>query len=155
MRYPARRRAAPEPAGGPSPAARWTALRKEFRPAAARSGRLAQARKMRRLAKPPMLPPSRRKVANYGCRSHRSFGRFRRWRDKAGGIVQGRRGATRIGQDRVAKRNEIGPGANKIADRAEIVRVTNARNVEDFRPPGDALHDAGVRLSAAKPAEHH
>src|ERR1700730_6897405 len=119
MRYPARLRAALEPARGPSPAARWTALRKGFRPAAARSGRLAQARKMRRLAKPPMTPPGRHTGAKRGCRSDRSFGRFRRWRHKAGGVAQGRRGTARIGEDRVAKRNEIGSGANKIADRAQ------------------------------------
>src|SRR5476651_1410050 len=153
MRDRARRPAAPEPAMRPSPAADWTSFPAASQPVVGRPEPSAHARKKTLLGRRAMPPPSQRKAANSGERRW-SSNRFRARREKARGVAQSRRGAARIGENRITKCNKVGAGADEIADRGEIMGVTDARNVEDFRPPSDALDDPIVRLPAVRPAKH-
>ncbi len=115
-------------------AADWT----PFRPASARLGQTRHARETRSLGQPASLPPNRRTAEKIGCQYQASLDRFQRCRDRAGRVAQSRSRTTRIGEDRLAQRDEVGSGADKIADRAKIMRITNARDVEvtapDFYP---------------------
>ena len=53
-----------------------------------------------------------------------------------------------------AERDEIGASVDELRDFGKRLRIGDARQIEDLRPPGNAFADLGKIVLLSRPAEH-